>query len=313
MTLVQHGRGTNVPGDGDFDFMLRHNTSKEVLEELRSYVFSRTRGEIKTPKDGFRAKCVELPEGEVADIDVTEAKKNLELDYTSDECIKDRLQSIQSKSPEDLKYVKANIIMAKKILKKLGIYKKRGSDGATKYGGFGGIGVENWVLQNGGSFAKALQTYIDATKDENGQTLTYEQFIEKYPIFDFGNNHRESKANMHDRFSAFLGTELASNTENIGYKYSIEKFSELLKEIGPLEQSKETKPAIVQAYESEKLSQVMQHEKDEEIKMNPRKSTVAKFRHEKFTLLNQLIAKYQSRSKTKQENERENNSTPVIG
>ena len=193
------GRGTNVPGDGDFDFMLRHNTSQQVLTDLQSLVLSRATGEKVIVGDGFRSKGVILPNGEKADIDVTCAKKNLKLEYSSDMCVKDRLHSIEEEDPKKLPYVKANIIMAKKILKAMGIYKKLGSDGATKYGGFGGIGVENWVLQNGGSFEQAMTTYLEAAE----KSATYDSFIQQYPIFDFGNNQRDSRG-KHDRFSAFL-------------------------------------------------------------------------------------------------------------
>ncbi len=210
------GRGTNTPGNGDFDLMLRHNTSSEILEGLKNYIKSRTTSSFLSLNDGFRAKDVMLDNGELVDIDVTFAKKNLTLDYTSDLCIKDRLNSIEEQNPEKLRYIKANIIMAKKILKASGIYKKLGSNGATEYGGFGGIGVENWVLQNGGSFIEAISTYLEAANEAS----SYSDFIDKYPIFDFGNNQREGY-NMHDRFSSFLKTE-----NSIGYK----KVKEILKQ-----------------------------------------------------------------------------------
>ena len=64
----------------------------------------------------------------------------------------------------------------KKKLKELGMYKKEGRDGSTEFGGFGGIGVENWILQNGGSFITAMETFLDATKDENGKDVGFEEF-----------------------------------------------------------------------------------------------------------------------------------------
>ena len=195
------GRGTNVPGDGDFDFMLRHNTSPEILEGLKTLIMSKAQNSVVT-NDGFRTKSVTLENGESADIDVTCARKNLTLEYSSDMCVKDRLHSIEEQNPQMLRYVKANIIMAKKILKASEIYKKRGSQGATEFGGFGGIGVENWILQNGGSFEQAMATYLEAANKAD----SYNDFIESYPIFDFGNNQREGNT-RHDRFSAFLGQE----------------------------------------------------------------------------------------------------------
>ena len=62
--------------------------------------------------------------------------------------------------------------------------------GGTKYGGFGGIGVENWILQNGGSLIRAMQTFLEATINKDGQEIGFEEFKRKYPIYDFGQNHR---------------------------------------------------------------------------------------------------------------------------
>lgn len=208
-----------MPGDGDFDFMLRHNLPQEIISGLASLVSSNTVGEYALVADGIRAKDVKLPSGEIVDIDITYASKSLDLDYTSDMCVRDRLNSIKENNPEEYSAVVANIIMAKKILKSLGIYKKFGSKDATKYGGFGGIGVENWVLQNNGSFEQAVNSYLEAAE----KSKNYEEFIENYPIYDFGKNHRQKDYDSvrYDRFSAFLGKEAN------GFEYVIEKFKEI--------------------------------------------------------------------------------------
>lgn len=218
------GRGTNVPGDGDFDFMLRHNLPPDIISALADKVAS-----LQTPDskfipvgDGFRIKKATLPTGEVVDIDVTTAKKSLALSYSSDMCVRDRLENIRQNDPEHYSYVQANIIMAKKILKAAGIYKKLKTDGATEHGGFGGIGVENWILQNGGSFKVAIDTFLDAAKDSK----TYSDFKKKYPIFDFGLNQREGKI-RHDRFSAFLEND--SSKPGVGYEYVKATLSEIQK------------------------------------------------------------------------------------
>ena len=52
----------------------------------------------------------------------------MKLEYTSDMSVKDRLNSIKKDNPEQYKYVIANIVMAKNILKQMGVYKKVGSD-----------------------------------------------------------------------------------------------------------------------------------------------------------------------------------------
>lgn len=216
------GRGTNVPGDGDFDFMLRHNLSSDLLGKLTKNVSALAPKEFITVEDGFRAKDVALPTGEVVDIDITTAKKSLALSYSSDMCVRDRLNNIRENDPESYNYVQANIIMAKKILKAKGIYKKRGSVGASEHGGFGGIGVENWILQNGGSFKKAIDTFLEASD----KAESYDEFKKLYPIFDFGFNHREGKI-RHDRFSAFFEND--PKRPDIGYAYVKQTLTEIQK------------------------------------------------------------------------------------
>lgn len=218
------GRGTNVPGDGDFDFMLRHNLPPEIIAALSDKVrtLQTPDSEFISVGDGFRTKKVTLPTGEVVDIDVTTAKKSLALSYSSDMCVRDRLNNIRENDPESYNYVQANIIMAKKILKTAGIYKKLGSDGATEHGGFGGIGVENWILQNGGSFKTAIDTFLEAAD----KASSYDEFKKLYPIFDFGFNHREGKI-RHDRFSAFLAND--PSKPDIGYAYVKQTLAEIQK------------------------------------------------------------------------------------
>ncbi len=289
------GRGTNVPGDGDFDFMLRHNLPDDILEELTQKV-----GEI-TPKedfaivsDGFRSKGAVLPNGEVVDIDVTAAKKDLALSYSSDMCVRDRLDNIRTHSPADYNYVQANIIMAKKILKAEGVYKKAGSTGATKYGGFGGIGVENWVLQNGGSFEQALDTFMDTAN----QAVDYNDFKRKYPIFDFGFNHREGKT-RHDRFSAFLGVD---SQYPIGFNYVKEIFP-TLQQTMTLENEKqserengiEPESPLMQSISAKGFAEAGKNKSDLRNKFS-------------FSQIRGLVAKYMSMQSVQQETQNTNNS-----
>ncbi len=230
------GRGTNLPGDGDFDFTIRHNLTDEEINEFHEYLKTKVPlskdGKVEIIGQGFRIKGAILPSGECVDIDCVSAKKDLELEYSSDLCVRDRLESIRKQHPESYNYVIANIIMAKKILKELKLYKKRGSDGASEYGGFGGIGVENWILQNGGSFAQAINTYLEAAE----KAPTYDDFISLYPIFDFGSNHRGDNVYIHDRYSAFLGKK--GNDSEYGFKYAKARFSEIKEMIQSLSKLK---------------------------------------------------------------------------
>ena len=113
----------------------------KIREQMRglSYYNALSSEEFININDGLRSKDVKLPDGQEADIDITYARKDLKLEYTSDMSVKDRLNSIKKDNPEQYKYVIANIVMEKNILNQMGVYKKVGSDGATEHGGFGGL------------------------------------------------------------------------------------------------------------------------------------------------------------------------------
>ena len=87
--------------------------------------------------------------------------------------------------------------------------------------------VENWILQNGGSFEKAIDTYLEVanSKDENGKDISYDDFIKKYPIYDFGSNHRERKSG-HDKFSSFLNKD-----ESKGFEFVKDNFTKIQEEL----------------------------------------------------------------------------------
>ncbi len=243
------GRGTNVPGDGDFDFMVRHNMDVKILEELSDEVKNITdpsseENFINVGNGSFRAKNVTLPTGETVDIDVTTAKKSLKLSYSSDMCVRERLNNIKENNPDEYNYVQANIIMAKKILKSKGIYKKAGSNGASVHGGFGGIGVENWILQNGGSFEQAIDTYLEAASESK----SYDDFKIKYPIFDFGFNHREGGI-RHDCFSNFLTND--SNKPELGFEYVKDTLTEIKKEIEQVKEDPNSDTTLIQSISAE--------------------------------------------------------------
>ena len=117
------GRGTNEPGDGDYDFMVKMDRAisknpsifKQFLKEALS-----KNGKIdkadQTVDGNFRFKGVHLAYlGKTPiDLDLTFSTRTNEITYSTDECVKDRLHTIRSKSEEDYKIVIANILVAKK-------------------------------------------------------------------------------------------------------------------------------------------------------------------------------------------------------
>lgn len=63
-------------------------------------------------------------------------------------------------------------------------------------GGIGAVGIENWVLQNGGSFEKAARSFLEVAK--NCESLS--EFQSQYAIWDFGENYMAGDHYPHDNF-----------------------------------------------------------------------------------------------------------------
>ena len=197
-------RGTNVPGDADYDFMTRVgrndlNNTAAVIRDLNSLFSPQTNI---SHDNRFRGKDIKL-DGieEPIDIDISFTQKRDKVDYSTDTCLSDLLRTIEKEYPEQFPLVKANIVYAKKILKAGKAYKSRRSSEAE--GGLGGIGVEYWILQNGGSFINAVNSFlVQAVKD--GNIIPYEEFKDKYQVWDFGKNHepREIKIGSSERIGS---------------------------------------------------------------------------------------------------------------
>lgn len=221
------GRGTNKPNDGDFDFIVRLDkaliSDAKKLEEFKNLLRKelKTRAEVKeeTAKGDFRYKKVSLDGlDEPVDIDMTFIQKTDKVEYSTDMCLKDRLETIRNLSEEKYQAVLANIILAKKVLKEGKCYKPHHAPENIREDGLGGVGVENWILQNGGSFYAASKSFLAATEQaqteiknnpnissmskEEQARAEFDCFKKYYQIWDFGKNHmsEEKKTYPHDEF-----------------------------------------------------------------------------------------------------------------
>lgn len=221
------GRGTNKPNDGDFDFIVRLDkaliSDAKKLEEFKNLLRKelKTRAEVKeeTAKGDFRYKKVSLDGlDEPVDIDMTFIQKTDKVEYSTDMCLKDRLETIRNLSEEKYQAVLANIILAKKVLKEGKCYKPHHAPEKIREDGLGGVGVENWILQNGGSFYAASKSFLAATEQaqteiknnpnissmskEEQARAEFDCFKKYYQIWDFGKNHmsEEKKTYPHDEF-----------------------------------------------------------------------------------------------------------------
>lgn len=219
------GRGTNKPGDGDFDFMMRLDNfilcNPSRLNELKQTILKNLGKENSSEVIGtgdFRLKNVQIDSEINVDIDITFVPKTDKLNYSTDMALCDRLTTIQRIDSEKYKYVIANILLAKKVLKQAQVYKP--NRGETPQGGLGGVGIENWILQNGGSFIDAAKSFLDAAAEKD-----FESFKQNYCIWDFGDNHLAIKKGEYpnDNF-------VSCNMSEAGYNKMKQVLTEYLKQ-----------------------------------------------------------------------------------
>ncbi len=182
-------RGTSVFNNdsnqsSDFDFLLR--VPNEQMESVKKFLITN----LKTG-DGskkiisryrirlFGVKLEGLDEPIDIDISFVDNKKDY---YATEEAISDRLEQIKQQDEIRYRMVLANIVLAKKVLKEAGVYKPSRSD--KEQAGLGGVGIENWILQYGGSFKDAAMDFL-----KHAQGKSFVEFEKEYQIFDFGCNH----------------------------------------------------------------------------------------------------------------------------
>ncbi len=195
------GRYTNMPGDGDFDFMLkldkRIKENPELLEALKKDLLKafnkehHEKDEIIDSGD-FRLKKVHLSSLPMTvDIDISFETKTDKVQYSTDEALKDRLANMKKQDNDKYLLVVSNILLAKELLKMGEVY-KNAKNRDNPQGGLGGVGVENWIIQNGGSLKKAAESFLECAKGKD-----FEQFRKSYVIWDFGQNHFVTRQNIY--------------------------------------------------------------------------------------------------------------------
>ncbi|MFC2333277.1 MAG: hypothetical protein ACFNL6_00200 [Candidatus Nanoperiomorbus sp.] len=228
------GRQTNAPGSGDFDYLARLDrsilndpTKKQQITDALLAAFGKA-DEVNDTSDqtdnldhnedgggegeasqadnksrivngNLRLKQVSIDGlAEPVDIDITFAQKTNKVQYPTDAALADRLDNIKNQSETKYQQVLANIIYAKQFLKAAGAYKPRRSPEAKGIGGLGGVGIENWVLQHGGSFKQAARDFLAVADNYPG----FEDFCAHYPVWDYGENHKGIRSKPHDNFVA---------------------------------------------------------------------------------------------------------------
>ena len=200
------GRQTNAPGSGDFDYLARLDrsilndpTKKQQITDALLAAFGRENDGSAIVNGNLRLKQVSIDGlAEPVDIDITFAQKTNKVQYPTDAALADRLDNIKNQSETKYQQVLANIIYAKQFLKAAGAYKPRRSPEAEGIGGLGGVGIENWVLQHGGSFKQAARDFLVVADS----CSSFEDFCAHYPVWDYGENHKGIRSKPHDNFVA---------------------------------------------------------------------------------------------------------------
>lgn len=269
------GRRTNVAGDMDFDYAVimdlgefkRTFTSKmfvnvERFKKLLESKFVIEGGYVdKVSSARLRLKNipVEFSVGneekkEMFDIDFSFFSNSQDYFSTVDSLVQ-RLDKMKSISEEKYEKVLGNIIYAKTVLKLNNAYKPSRSD--KNQGGLGGVGVENWIIQHGGSFIDAATSFIsvaqkyiekynvDLTSDtfDNNDinSPAYKAFIDfqkEYTVFDFGKSiEAVSKGNF--PYDNFVMRNMRTNGFINMYKCLVNQL-ELLKNNNYVNDSKKT-------------------------------------------------------------------------
>ncbi len=223
-------RGTNVPNISettkwDFDFLVRVNP--EDLERVRSIFLKKIKvldpvnGYMKNSKYRIRLLNVIIPGLKKAldiDLSFTPQKKKY---ISTDAALNIRFNNMRSIDEEKYRLVIANIMYTRHMLKQAGVYKPAHSLKENSInGGLGGIGIENWIIQNGGSLIDASNEFLRCA---DGKDFT--EFVRSYAVIDSGKNHTSvAKGNYpYDNF-------LMKNMQSGGYELMKSCLSQFLKE-----------------------------------------------------------------------------------
>lgn len=220
-------RGTNEPNNYDYDFIVRVN--HDIINDPQKFqtfttTLASSLGISDTTLQGdIKHKKIKINNISI-DVDFSFTKKTDKIDYSAEMCNEDKLTTIEKLYPNKINVVRANIIYAKKYLKENKVYKKK-----DKEGGLGGIGIENWILQNGGSFYDAAQTFIEASQDKNGNTISYDNFCKKYEIWNFGQDYYIERENEKNGTHKSLYTNFTKeNLTEDGYYKMVEALTKYL-------------------------------------------------------------------------------------
>ena len=196
------GRRTNLPGDYDFDLALKLDAkdfpkAEEIARKLRGVM--KMTGDNSHMESGgyYQLRAVGVTEiGGVSlpapvNIDIGLASRSERIAFDTQEALEERFEWVnEHKGEEMLEELRANIVLAKKVLKAAEAYKK------FEHGGLGGVGVENWIISNKGNIIEAFKSFTEAAHEDE-ELIPLGQFKRKYKVVDPGWNIKKQR---HDNF-----------------------------------------------------------------------------------------------------------------
>jgi len=195
-------RGTDVPTkdvDLDFTLLLDSKDYDEKLQDIKDIIHQEVGTLPWEIHDWLRESGLGLQikskkntlwnrQDGIA-LDLLIMKKIQVIEYSSSDAASDRLEYIRKTyGVKALEQVRTNIIIMKKLLKAKCCYKK-------PEWWFGGIGVENRILQHHGNFIEALESFEKVAYEWKYQEwknpISFQEFQGKYPIYDIGENYKD--------------------------------------------------------------------------------------------------------------------------
>lgn len=216
-TTGSTARGTNAPHDYDFDFTVRLDAADmakapEILAHLRETLGGEEidAGSHAMAGEGIfplRLRNVGFAgEASRCDVDVTIMPKSELLLYGSHDAAAERLAWIRDHVSQDAyEQTVANILLTKRFMKEHDVYLMWREHHPNRIGGIGGIGVENWILANGGNMLQAFRSFHNASHDAAGNRIPFARFREAYHVIDPGENFADN--GMHNDYFGTILTE----------------------------------------------------------------------------------------------------------
>lgn len=212
-------RETSIDKNISFEFYMYVDNlnliNKDRKKELYNAIFQEFG--IECPKyivykDNLEFKNVLIGK-ELTNINIHFYPKSNKLKYPEEMAIKDFLAAIRKESYEKYKLVLANIIEAKRVLKKAKLYNPYSE---SLYGITDNF-IENWILQHGGSFYEATKSFLAYELK-----YSYKDFPGHYFVWNFGEIVKDIHQGTYFRenFIDNIEYDIVEQMENALYEYS---------------------------------------------------------------------------------------------